>query len=88
MKLGQYTFQMLDNPQSVLLKVLMFLYSTARSADILNPGNLAIIPQHINMVRSFLVRKLSIVNRDPDEIRAIYIQNARQSSASTFKKEV
>ena len=31
-------------------QVIMFLHSTARSADILNPGNLAIIPQHINMV--------------------------------------
>ena len=66
----------------------MFLHSTARSADILNPGNLAILPQHINMVRLFLLHKLSIVNRDPDEIKAIYIQYARQSSVSTFKKEV
>ena len=40
------------------------------------------------MVRLFLVHKLSIVNRDPDEIKAIYIHYARQSSASTFKKEV
>ena len=32
--------------------------------------------------------KLSIVDRDPDEIKAIYIQYARQSSVSTFKKEV
>ena len=40
------------------------------------------------MVRLFLVHKLSIVNRDPDEIKAIYIQYARQSSVSTFKKEV
>ena len=58
-------------PPSLLYiyKVLMFLHSTARSADILNPGNLAIIPQHIIMVRLFLVHKLSIVNRDPDEIR-------------------
>ena len=68
----------------------MFLHSTARSADILDPGNLAIIPQQIDMVRLFLVHKLSIVNRDPDEIKAVYIQfaNARQSSVSTFKKEV
>ena len=66
----------------------MFLHSTARSADNLNPGNLAIIPQQINMVRIFLVHKLSIVNRDPDEIKAIYLQYARQSSVSTFKKEV
>ena len=66
----------------------MFLHSAARSADILNPGNLAIIPQHINIVRLFLVHKFSIVNRDSDEISAIYIQYARQSSVSTFKKEV
>ena len=66
----------------------MFLHSTARSAHILNPGNLAIIPQHIKMVRLFLVQKLSIVNRDRDEIKAIYIQYAKQSSVSTFKKEV
>ena len=46
------------------------------------------IPQHVNMVRLFLVRKLSIVNRDPEEIKAIYIQYARQSSVSTVKKEV
>ena len=77
-------------PPSLLYtnQVLMFLHSTARSADILNPGNLAIIPQQINMMRLFLVHKLSIVNRDPDEIKAIYIQYARQSSVSTFKKEV
>ena len=66
----------------------MFLHSTARSADILNPGSLAIIPQHIIMVRLILVHKLSNVNRDPDEIKAIYIQYARHSSVSTFKKEV
>ena len=54
----------------------MFLHSTARSADILNPGNLAIIPQHNNILRLFLVHKHSIVNRDPDEIEAIYIQYA------------
>ena len=66
----------------------MFLHSTARSAENLNPVNLAIIPQHYNMVRLFLVHKLSIVNSDPDEIKAIYIQYARQSSVSTFKKEV
>ena len=77
-------------PPSLLYtnQVLMFLHSTARSADILNPGNLAIIPQHINMVRLFLVHKLSMANRDPDEIKAIYIQYARQSSVSTFRKEV
>ena len=77
-------------PPSLLYtnQVLMFLHSTARSADILNPGNLAIIPQQINMVRLFLVHKLSIVNRDPDEIKAIYIQYVTQSSVSTFKKEV
>ena len=77
-------------PPSLLCtnQVLMFPHSTARSADILNPSNLAIIPQHINMVRIFLVHKLSIVNRDPDEIKAIYIQYARQSSISTFKKDV
>ena len=68
-------------------QVLMFLHSTARSADILNPGNLAIIPKHIIIVRIFLVHKLLIVNRDPDEIKATYIQYARQSSVSTFKKE-
>ena len=64
----------------------MFLHSTAGSAHILNPGNLAIMPQHITMLRLFLVHKLPIVNRDPDEIRAKYIQNAKQSSVSTFKK--
>ena len=69
-------------------QVLMFLHSTARSADIMNPGNLAIIPQHIKMVRLFLVHKLSIVNRDPDEVKATYIQYAIQSSVSTFKNEV
>ena len=53
-------------------QVIKFLHSTARSADILNPGSSAIIPQHINMVRLFLEHKLSIVNRDPDEIKAIY----------------
>ena len=66
----------------------MFLHSTARSTDILNPGSLAIIPQHITMVRLFLVHKLTIVNRDPDETKVIYIQYARQSSVSTSKKEV
>ena len=69
-------------------QVLMFLHSTARSANILNPGNLAIVPQHIIMVRLFLVHKLSIVNCDPDEFKAIYIQYARLSSVSTFKKQV
>ena len=69
-------------------QVIMFLHSTARSADILNPGNLAIIFQHIILERIFLVHKLSIVNRDLDEIKAIYIQYARQSSVSTFRKEV
>ena len=38
-------------------------------------------------MRFFLVHKLSIVNRDLDKIKAIYIQYARQSSVSTFKKE-
>ena len=69
-------------------QVLLFRQSTARSTDFLNPGNLAIIFQHITMVRLLLVHKLSIVNRDLDEIRAIYTQYARQSSVSTFKKEV
>ena len=65
-------------PSSLLYtnQLLMFLHSTARSADIMNPANLAIIPQHNNMVRLFLVHKLSIVNRDPDENKAIYIQYA------------
>ena len=40
------------------------------------------------MVRLFLVLKHSNVSRDPEEIKAIYIQHARQSSVSTFKKEV
>ena len=77
-------------PPSLLYtnQVLMFQHSTARSAGILNPGNLAIIPEHIIMVRLFLVHKLSIVNSDHDEIKAIYIQYARQSSVSIFKKEV
>ena len=39
-------------------------------------------------MRVFLVHKLSIVDRDPDEIKAIYIQYARQSQVSTFMKEV
>ena len=39
-------------------------------------------------MRLFLVHKISIVIRDPDEIKAIYIQCARQSSVSTFNKEV
>ena len=65
-------------------QVIMFRHSTASTADILNPANLAIIPQHINMVKLILVHKLSIVKRDPDENKAIYIQNARQSSVSTF----
>ena len=59
-----------------------------KKSDILDPGNLAIILQHINLLRIFLVLKLSIVYRDPDEIKAIYIQYARQSSVKTFKKEV
>ena len=73
-------------PPSLLYtnQVLLFLHSTARRADILNRGTLAIIPEHYNMVRLFLVHKLSIVNRDPDEIKAIYIQYARQSSVRTF----
>ena len=66
----------------------MFLHSTARYVDIQNPGNLAVIPQHINVVTLFLEHKLSIVNRDPDENKAIFIQYARKSSVSTFKKEV
>ena len=65
-----------------------FLHSTARSADILNPGNLALIPEYIILVTIFLVHKLAIVNRDPDEIKAIYIQFARKCPVSTFKKEV
>ena len=40
------------------------------------------------MVRLFLVHKISIVTRDPDVMKAIDIQYARQSSVSTFKKEV
>ena len=66
----------------------MFLHSTPRSADILNPGNLAITPQHIIMVRLFLVHKPSIVNRDREEIEAKYIKYGIQSSVSTFKMEV
>ena len=91
-QVSKHVVSVLSNiwPPSLLYtnQELMFLHSTARSPDILNPGNLAIIPQQINMVRLFLVHKLSIVNRDPDEIKAIYIQYARQSSVSTFKKEV
>ena len=77
-------------PPSLLYtnQVSMFPHSPARSADILNPRNLAIIPQHIFMVILLLVPKPSIVNRDPDEIKALYIQYARQSSVSTFEKEV
>ena len=77
-------------PPSLLYinQVLMFMHSTARSADTLNPSNLAITPQHDIFGKLFLVHKLSIVNRDPDEIKAIYIQYARQSTVSTFKKEV
>ena len=40
------------------------------------------------MVKLFLVHNFSIVNRDPDEIKAIYIQYARQSSVSTFRNGV
>ena len=40
------------------------------------------------MVGLFLVHKFSIVNRDPDKIKAKYIQYARQSSVSPFKKEM
>ena len=91
-QVSKHVVSVLSNiwPPSLLYTnhVLMFLHSTARSADILNPGSLAIIPEHIIMVRLFLVHKLSRVNRDPDEIKAIYIQNARQSSVSTFKKAV
>ena len=91
-QVSKHVVSVLSNiwPPSLLYTnhVLLFLHSTARSADILNPGNLAIIPQHINMVRLFLVHKLSIVNRDPDEIKAKYKQYARQTSVSTFKKEV
>ena len=64
----------------------MFLHSTARSADNLHPGNLAIIPQHIIMVRLVLLHKLSIVNRDPDEIRAIYIQHARHPQSVLLRR--
>ena len=39
------------------------------------------------MVRILSEHKFSIVNRDPDEIRAIYIQYASQSSVSTSGKE-
>ena len=39
-------------------------------------------------MRLFLVHKLSTVSRDPDKIKAIYIQYARQSSVSSSKKEV
>ena len=69
-------------------QVFIFLHSTARSADILNPGNLALIPEYVILVTIFLVHKLAIVNRDPDEIKAIYIQFARKCPVSTFKKEV
>ena len=49
-------------PPSLLYtnQVIMFLHSTARSADIVNPGYLAIITQHITMVRLFLVHKLTM----------------------------
>ena len=91
-QVSKHVVSVLSNiwPPSLLYtnQVLLFLHSTARSANIPNPGNLAIIPQHISMVRLFLVHKLSIVNGDPDEIEAIYIHYARQSSVSTFKKEV
>ena len=77
-------------PPSLLYtnQVLMFTFSTARNADILNPGCLAIVPHHLGIVRSFLVHKLAILNRDPDEIKEIFIQCAKQSSHTTFKKEV
>ena len=91
-QVSKHVVKVLSNiwPHSLLYtnQVLMFLHSTARSAGILNPVNFAIIPQHINMVRLFLVHKLSIVNRDPDEIKVKYIQYARQSSVSTFEKVV
>ena len=79
-QVSKHVVSVLSNiwPPSLLYtnQVLLFLLSTARSADILNSGNLAIIPQHINMVRLFLVHNFSIVNRDPDEIRAICIHYA------------
>ena len=91
-QVSKHVVSVLSNiwPPSLLYtdQVLMFLHPTARSADFLNPGNLAIMTQHFVVVRLFLVHKLSIENRDPDEIKAIYIQYARQSSVSTFKKEV
>ena len=91
-QVSKHVVSVLSNiwPPSLLYanQVIMFLHSTAKSADILNPGKLASIPLHINMVRSFLVHKLSIVSRDPNEIKAIFIQYARQSSVSTYKKEV
>ena len=72
-QVSKHVVSVLSNiwPPSLLYtnQVLMFQHSTARSADILNPGSLAIIHQQIIIVRLFLVDKLSIVNRDPDDIR-------------------
>ena len=75
----------------------MFLHSTGRIADILNPGNLAIIPQHINMVRFFLVHKLSIVNRNMklrqytynmlDNPQSILLRRRWMSIAGTYGNE-
>ena len=62
---------MLDNPQSVLSRRWWMIFDPVPSTYFRPP--LAIIPQHVIMVRLFLVHKLSIVNRDPDEIKAIYI---------------
>ena len=90
-RISKHVVSVLGNiwPPSLLYtnQVLIILHSTARIADILNSGNLAIILQHINMVRLFLVLKLSIVNRDPDEIKAIYIQWEQDVSAKTFRQK-
>ena len=91
-QVSKHVARVLSNiwPPSLLYtnQVLMFLLSTAKKANILNPDSLTIVPYHIGIMRSFLVHKLAIINRDPDEIKVIYIQHAKQSSVNTFKKEV
>ena len=56
-QVSKHVVRVLSNlwPPSLLYtnQVIMFLHPTARSEDILNPGNLAILPQHIIVVTFF-----------------------------------
>ena len=75
-QVSKHVVSVLSNiwPPSLLYtnQVLMFLHSIARSADYLNPSNLAVTLHHYTLATSFLVHTFSIVNRDPDDIEAIY----------------